>query len=426
MPRRRASSSWLASFAFGPCEAAAYCIFIESASLLVARFLSHPCTDAHHVCVCVQEFEEILLFESHIDRIFVLHDGISRLGQDDALPRQVVDAAADERSVRRFLASLGDDAALENLRGRVYFTPPGSRDEREVTKSSDGSPLETLAEKRAALEKKDKAGGVYLGELRCKAKYRHPQDGRFTKTLLSRGVCDWVGRTRAQAMPYWDRFDEGVFVGAQFGGSPMHVDQVTWSNVGKNFAGYKLVAIWAYGESSRALFDEHAYSLFVPPLSTAETEAISRAVQVALLGPGDLVVFSGGNAHMAMSISPQLSITAYESFINLNPTNLRAFLDSGTSAHYKQCRTRQPMLDDIKLEIAESANDLADDVERGSLRDRELEDAVRPWAHARSPRACTMGTGASSMLSFGPCVPFPNLGRAFPVAGALGPRGPPP
>ena len=56
----------------------------------------------------------------------------------------------------------------------------------------------------------------------------------------------------------------------------------------------------------------------------------TRRSQVALLGPGDVVVFSGGNAHMALSISSNLSLTAYESFVNLNPTNLRAFLDSGT------------------------------------------------------------------------------------------------
>ena len=29
-----------------------------------------------------------------------------------------------------------------------------------------------------------------------------------------------------------------------------------WSNVGKNFAGCKLIAVWAYGEPSRELFDE--------------------------------------------------------------------------------------------------------------------------------------------------------------------------
>lgn len=252
----------------------------------------------------LREFEQLLLFESHIDRVLVLRDGVRRLNHAHALPTQLVEAAGSgETSVRRFLAQLGDDAALKELRGRLYYTPPGSRDERELTKDGEGEPLDTLAAKRAALKERDPDGGVYVGELRRVTKYRHQQDGRYTKTLLSHGVCDWLGRTRASAMPYWDRYDEGVFVGGRFGGSPMHVDQVIWSNVGKSFGGYKLLAIWAYGERSRELFDEHNYALFVPPLSASEAAALEEACCVALLGPGDVVIFSGGNAHMALSVS---------------------------------------------------------------------------------------------------------------------------
>ena len=105
------------------------------------------------------------------------------------------------------------------------------------------------------------------------------------------GVCDWLGTQTSDALPYWDRYDEGVFVGGRNAGSPMHVDQVTWSNVGKNYQGYKLLAVWTYGEASREIFDDHNYSLFTSPLSAAESEALARAVKVALLGPGDLVLF---------------------------------------------------------------------------------------------------------------------------------------
>ena len=58
-----------------------------------------------------------------------------------------------------------------------------------------------------------------------------------------------------------------------------------------------------------------------------------------------------------------LSVTAYESFVNLNPRNLDAFLDSGTLNQYRQCRTRQPMLDDIKGDVSESLSDLVEDLE---------------------------------------------------------------
>ena len=70
---------------------------------------------------------------------------------------------------------------------------------------------------------------------------------------------------------YWDRHDEGVFIGNRGSGKGVHVDQVLWSNarasqvskksnkstdswifcclaeVGKNWRGYKLVAAWPKG-----------------------------------------------------------------------------------------------------------------------------------------------------------------------------------
>ena len=73
-----------------------------------------------------------------------------------------------------------------------------------------------------------------------------------------------------------------------------------------------------------------------------------RAGPSTLVRAGDLFVFSGGNAHMALSVSEELSVTAYESFLNLSPANLRLFLQSGTEAQYAQCRARQPMMDDIR------------------------------------------------------------------------------
>lgn len=330
----------------------------------------------------VRVFKELLLFGSHLDRIVVLRDGVARLGLESALPADVAAAAEGETSVRRFIERLGDDDVLRGMRGRVYCTPPDSREERELKKDADGADLDTLADKRRALGEagRDPSEGVYLGELRRAQRYRHSADGSWSKSLLSRGVCDSLGTARARAMPYWDRYDEGLFVGAQFGGSPLHVDQVLWSNVGKNWRGHKLLVIWPYGERSRDLFDDHNYALFIPPLSADESRALEAAAQVALLGPGDCVLFSGGNAHMALSVSQTLSLTAYESFVNLHPRNLSAFLDSGTPAQYRQCRTRQPMLDDIKRDVSETLNDLCADLEDGKLRDDPDLEAAAPAA----------------------------------------------
>ena len=43
-------------------------------------------------------------------------------------------------------------------------------------------------------------------------------------------------------------------------------------------------------------------SLFTPPISDREAACLAAAHKVALLQPGDLFVFSGGNAHLALSV----------------------------------------------------------------------------------------------------------------------------
>ena len=308
-------------------------------------------------------FVDCLLWGKHVDDIVVLRGGVSKLSQDGALPDSVARAVRMQPDTRAFLGAL-DARLLESLRGRVYCTGADRR-EWELRKSKSGAPLDTLLEKRRALAAEDASARVYVGELRRKTQYRHALDNRHTRTLLFRDVKDYVGKRRSDALPYWDRYDEGVFIGGRYAGSPMHVDQIMWSNVGKSFGGAKLLAIWASGEASREIFDQHHYTLFTPPLGAGEAEALEAAAKVALLLPGDCVLFSGGNAHMAMSVSDELSATAYESFVNLHPANLRLFLDSGTPAHYRQCRTRRSMLEDIKTDVAESCADLIDDVRDG-------------------------------------------------------------
>ena len=97
------------------------------------------------------------------------------------------------------------------------------------------------------------------------------------------------------AMPYWDRYDEGVFIGGRYAGSPMHVDQIMWSNVGKSFGGAKLLAIWASGEASREIFDQHHYTLFTPPLGAdADEDALLGLVRAdTFLGYGRCTWASG-------------------------------------------------------------------------------------------------------------------------------------
>jgi hypothetical protein len=168
---------------------------------------------------------DAVLFSSHVDEIFVLRNGVQLLGHDDALPATFTRALQGASSVRDFLAAI-DEETLSSWRGRVYCYASGTLagDEREL-KTHDGAPLDSLLDKWRALPLAHPEGNIYLGELRRREKYRHPLDHRWVKTLLARDVKDFVGRDRGNAMPYWDRYDEGVFVGARFGGSPLHVDQ---------------------------------------------------------------------------------------------------------------------------------------------------------------------------------------------------------
>ena len=113
---------------------------------------------------------------------------------------------------------------------------------------------------------------------RCKAKLAaraETSSGRVALGLFKRGTHELaatetcpvshVGVERAELMPYWDRYDEGVFVGGAGSGSAMHVDQIGWSNIGKNWTGHKLVAIWPYGAASNRALDSHLDVLFVRP-----------------------------------------------------------------------------------------------------------------------------------------------------------------
>merc|ERR1712187_916518 len=106
----------------------------------------------------------------------------------------------------------------------------------------------------------------------------------------------------------------------------MHVDQAWWSNVAKNFRGYKLVATWG-PKHAKDVLKTCGNTLFRKPLTVAQTTALSSASRIALVRPGDVVSFSGGLPHITMVVGENLNFTAYESFVNWYPENARLLLE---------------------------------------------------------------------------------------------------
>ncbi|CAK0911348.1 unnamed protein product [Prorocentrum cordatum] len=101
--------------------------------------------------------------------------------------------------------------------------------------------------------------------------------------------------------------------------SGMHVDQCLWSNVGRNWCGFKLFALWPWTERHSIIDDAGKGTVFHLPLSERDVGLLRRAVKVALIRPGDVWVFSGGQPHTALCVGDGLSITAYESLVPAHP-----------------------------------------------------------------------------------------------------------
>merc|ERR1711994_1168508 len=147
-----------------------------------------------------------------------------------------------------------------------------------------------------------------------------------------------------------------------------------WSNVGKNFTGYKLIAVWKYESNIHDIIEPFHRRLFHPPgITKSELEILSHCIKICLVHPGDVFLFNGGNPHMTLSISDCLSLTAYESFINFHLTNINAFLDSNQEpTHHEEFHMDEETLEDVKLDVADLVNDNFDKIEKKKISDKRV------------------------------------------------------
>lgn len=336
---------------------------------MASALLSSKSSFCPRLVETAEEFIDIALLGDHMDDVVVLKDGLKKLGMENAMPKDILAGVAKSSTVREFLDTLSPDR-LQHLKGRIYYSRQGKWElgkEKELKRSSKGEKLETLKSKKDELarNKEIRDDHMYLAEMRYIEKYRHHPSDEWAKTLLTKDVRDCVSPNEGEATVYWDRYDEGVFIGGHESGSPLHVDQVSWSNIGKNWSGYKVMALWKYGVSSFPILDKHLRQLFVNGSGAEQMAALKDVCKLVLVSPGDVFLFSGANAHTVMSIGDALSLTAYESFVNLNPRHTEVFLDTATENHFEDCWPDEEVLEDIKEEVAESLANMTFMAERG-------------------------------------------------------------
>jgi len=348
------------------------------------------------------------------------------MGLWDSMPSSVVSSVRGSGSLSGFLSCLSESVPLDSLDGSLYYWE--GKKEHRVTRdyhSGDGeNRLRDLQAKfkEVSSNRSQYQEPMYIGELSYKDK-RRTKTGEKSRTLLREDVKDRLARLRGTTgqsgtdeqqsgttdgqqsgtdkqqsvgqsagqsgrlgfgepfdasagsvagsvdysswMPMWDRGH--AFVGGKASGSSVHVDQSLWSNIGKNWLGYKILFVWKWGEDSQAVLERFCKEILKPPFSEMEKKMLQNTVKIALVRPGDMYVFSGANAHMTLGVGQPLSLTAYESFLNLNPRNIAVFRKSGRFEHFEECTMDESDLEDLE-------DDVLDNIE-GIL--RRLQDDTR-------------------------------------------------
>ncbi|CAJ1430473.1 unnamed protein product [Effrenium voratum] len=271
------------------------------------------------VVTTAAEFLREVLISDHLGDFLVLPRGVELLGltEEAVMPadlRKALDSSSTVEELLRYFRR--DEKLLDKYKAGVeYIDETG---EQRMALPKERRNLRGRIDEVLRLVDSGEADpqSLYVAEMRVLNALKHPIDGELVKTVCQRDVKDVLGPLAAWTF-YWDRHDEGVFIGNRGSGKGVHVDQVLWSNVGKNWRGYKLVAAWPKGAVSNKIctdFDDQLFSA----LSPAKLAALRQAAKLVLLRPGDVYLFSGGTAHTALCLSG-LGLSSYESIVTLHP-----------------------------------------------------------------------------------------------------------
>eukprot|EP00756_Hemistasia_phaeocysticola_P062575 Hpha_TRINITY_DN6021_c0_g1::TRINITY_DN6021_c0_g1_i1::g.63513::m.63513 len=310
---------------------------------------------AAEVMTSAADFLDVLYHQPHVDRIVVLKDGIRKLGQENAIPVELRKALAGSSTMRGFFDSLSP-TALEVFKGRIWHFGRHGKATEMRGEEDRTLPLLNVKERLKRFQEEDKCprdAPLYITELRHSSRVKHPRTGESVKTATQCDIYD-IDENLAKSMPFWERSEGGVFIGERGSASGLHIDQILWSNVGRNWCGHKLLAIWPWKEQGRILDDVGRGKVFQFPLSEDDRAALRRAEKIALVAPGDAWVFSGGQPHSALQVGDGISVCAYESFIPACPEGIATLMRTNTQDHWKECWTDDDELEEILEEVVDN------------------------------------------------------------------------
>lgn len=325
----------------------------------------------------VDEFLEVLFFEPHVDRVVVLPNGIELLKQKHGVPELIRNAVRRSTDMQTCLKIL-ESECRDIFRGRLWHYATKSKEKEVRLRKKRGL---SAAEKRSLnrrisqLWAQQKRGEVpetvpiYISELRWIEKKAHPiVHDEQVQTATNCDIYDTGALPRQ--MPLWQRSEGGIFIGDRGTGSGMHTDQCLWSNVGRNWCGFKLFAIWPWEERHNIIKDCGVGKVFHFPLSEQDVQYMSRARTIALVAPGDVWVFSGAQPHTALCVGDGLNVAAYESLVPAHEDAVTTLVRSNVGRYHPKTF----WMDDEDLD--ETYEDVVDNIQR-ALKDPTTSTRVR-------------------------------------------------
>lgn len=139
------------------------------------------------------------------------------------------------------------------------------------------------------------------------------------------------------------------------------------------------MAVWEYGPPSFAMLDENLRIMFVNRDHEEQMDVLRSACKIVVARPGDLILFSGANPHTAMCMGDGLSMTAYESFVNLNPAHAEIFVGTRGPDHFDECWADATDVEDIfddSIDALEDALEYTDRTDVGLRLSHALQDCI--------------------------------------------------